>query len=67
VSPFRSRWSAGDRLVKVEVAVDTMWDHGLTGCEPLVCLVDDAQWLDHRSAQILAFVARQLSADRPDR
>jgi DNA-binding CsgD family transcriptional regulator len=27
---------------------------------PLVCLVDDAQWLDRASAQTLAFVARRL-------
>jgi DNA-binding CsgD family transcriptional regulator len=30
---------------------------------PLVCLVDDAQWLDRASAQILGFVARRLAAD----
>jgi DNA-binding CsgD family transcriptional regulator len=28
--------------------------------QPLVCIVDDAQWLDHASAQILGFVARRL-------
>jgi hypothetical protein len=28
---------------------------------PLVCLVDDAQWLDQASAQALAFVARLLA------
>ena len=27
--------------------------------QPLVCLVDDAQWLDRVSAQTLAFVARR--------
>ncbi len=30
---------------------------------PLVCVVDDAQWLDRVSAQALAFVARRLEAD----
>jgi DNA-binding CsgD family transcriptional regulator len=31
--------------------------------QPVVCLADDAQWLDRASAQVLAFVARRLGAE----
>ena len=31
--------------------------------QPLVCLIDDAQWLDRVSAQTLEFVARRLLAE----
>jgi DNA-binding CsgD family transcriptional regulator len=31
---------------------------------PLLCLVDDAQWLDHASARAMAFLARRVAAER---
>src|SRR5712692_2917634 len=33
------------------------------GEQPLICLVDDQQWLDHASAQALGFAARRLEAE----
>ena len=35
----------------------------VAGERPLICVVDDEQWLDHASAQALGFVARRLAAD----
>jgi DNA-binding CsgD family transcriptional regulator len=32
--------------------------------QPLLCLIDDAHWLDLDSGQVLAFVSRRLYADR---
>ena len=31
--------------------------------QPVLCLVDDAQWLDRATAQTLAFIARRLDAE----
>jgi DNA-binding CsgD family transcriptional regulator len=31
--------------------------------QPLICLIDDEQWLDRTSAQVLGFVARRLAAE----
>src|SRR5271169_2620351 len=36
---------------------------GVAGERPLICLIDDEQWLDQASAQALGFVARRLAAD----
>ena len=35
----------------------------VAGEYPLICLIDDAQWLDRASAQALGFAARRLAAD----
>ncbi len=32
--------------------------------QPLICVIDDAHWLDQASAQILGFVARRLLVER---
>lgn len=31
--------------------------------QPIVCVVDDAQWLDQESAEVLAFVARRVETE----
>jgi DNA-binding CsgD family transcriptional regulator len=35
----------------------------VAGERPLLCVIDDAQWLDRASAQALAFVARRMLAE----
>jgi DNA-binding CsgD family transcriptional regulator len=35
----------------------------VAGEQPLICLVDDQQWLDRASAQVLGFAARRVAAE----
>src|SRR5215472_16086823 len=53
--------SAPDRFVLGLAVLNLLSDLGEE--QPLICLVDDEQWLDRASAQVLAFVARRLGAD----
>jgi DNA-binding CsgD family transcriptional regulator len=58
----RSEGAAPDRFLVGLATLSLFAD--VAERQPLACIVDDAQWLDHASALTLGFLARRLLAER---
>ncbi|AWB92600.1 helix-turn-helix transcriptional regulator [Aeromicrobium chenweiae] len=46
----------------IGLAVLSLMSHAAEG-QPLICVIDDLQWLDRASVRVLSFVARRLAAE----
>jgi DNA-binding CsgD family transcriptional regulator len=60
---FGQRASSQDNRFLVSVALLGMLDELASG-SPVLCIIDDAQWVDDASASALGFAARRVEADR---
>ena len=60
---FALKGGGAPDLYRVPLAVLTLLAEAAED-QPLVCVIDDAQWVDGDSAQALTFAARRLQAER---